>query len=556
MKTHGKNRIDNLQWAGAENYSFSPVLYGEDLAGNPDFYLNLILGLAAKYFGNHALEHLFAAFSGKMQQEKYDLFALYLLEEAVYDREVKIRPVLYDLRRDFAGRFLDDTHDLRRRTLALRVPLFYAMEMKRTHDILGRPYKKLNKKELALYDALRLPEDTTAENLEANVLDLFARFLRYRDESRPRAPWLPAIHLFSIPGYVSIERSNVPAMFHKDGEGGEMPLVFNFFRRLKKDREEEIEKTFGKNLFSEEKSLALNAAICTEGHRKSRIYFTPGIDEGDRSLDQDLNARTVRRHLMKFQENKNSYNRAISDLTRAFKLKLANLTTTDGEVARRGKLIPRRAFRAEISNRAAIFERKNLAPAPSFRVDLILDASASLLAIESDIAIEAYILSKSLENNGIQNRILCYQTVEDTTVVTILKNYDDASDMKKIFRYKSMGWNRDGLFFKAYPVLLDGKAPQLSIVLTDANPCDFYPLMGKGLHFNKSYFETPALDDTARYLDALARKNVKILALLNSNHVDNAEKLFHHRFVKIQKIEQIAHVAGKWIQKELVKMNE
>lgn len=55
MKTHGKNRIDNLQWAGAENYGFSPVLYGEDLAGNPDFYLNLILGLAAKYFGADTL---------------------------------------------------------------------------------------------------------------------------------------------------------------------------------------------------------------------------------------------------------------------------------------------------------------------------------------------------------------------------------------------------------------------------------------------------------------------------------------------------------------------
>lgn len=556
MKSHGKNRIDNLQWAGAENYGFSPVLYGEDLAGNPDFYLNLILGLAAKYFGADTLETLFASWSGQLQREKYDLFALYLLEEAVYRREVKVRPVLSDLRIDFARRFLDDAHDLRRRTLALRVPLFYAMEMKRTHAILGLPYKKLNKKERAIYDDLRLPEDTTAENLEANVLALFARCLHYRKHARPLPGWLPGIHLFSIPGYVSIERSNVPAMFHREGEGGEMPLVFNFFRRLKKDREEEIEKTFGKNLFSEEKSLALNEAICTEGHRKSRIYFTRGIDEGDKNLDQDLNARTVRRHLMKFQENKNSYNRAISELTRAFKLKLASVATMDGEVARRGKLIPRRAFRAEISNRAAIFERKNLVPAPSFRVDLILDASASLLAIESDIAIEAYILSKSLENNGIQNRILCYQTVEDTTVVTILKDEDDPADMKKIFRYKSMGWNRDGLFFKAYPTLLDTKAPQLAIVLTDANPCDFHPLMGKGLRPNKSYFETPALDDTARYLDALVRQNVKILALLNSDHVDNAEKLFHHRFVKIQKIEQIAHVAGKWIQKELVKMNK
>ena len=555
MKSHGDNRPDNLQWAGAENYDYKPVLYGLDLAGNPDFYLNLILGLAAKYFGADTLDALFGRFSGQLQREKYELFALYLLEDVVYHREGKERPVLSELRKDFARRFLDDRHDLRRRTLALRIPLFYAMEMKRTHDILGLPYKKLNKKEWALYEKFRLPQDTTKDDLEANVIALFTQCLRYREHTRPLPPWLPAIHLFSIPGYVSVERANVPAFLHRDGASGDLPVFINFFRRIKKDREADIENNFGRNLFPEEKSLALNRAICTDGHRKSRIFFTRGIEDADKHLNQDLNARTVRRHLLKFQKKQATYRRAIEEMTKAFKLKLASVTDLEGEAAKSGKLVPRRAFRSRISNRASIFERKNLIPAPGFQVDLVLDASASLLPIESDIAIEAYILSKSLENNGIRNRILSYQTVEDTTVVTVLKDYDEAADMKRIFRYKSMGWNRDGLFFKAYPALINSKAPLLSIVLTDANPNDFKPLAGKGLRFGKAYSETPALEDTARYLDALARKNVKVLALLNSDYVENAKTLFHHRFVKIQKIEQIAHVAGKWIQKELVKMN-
>ena len=302
MKSHGDNRPDNLQWAGAENYDYKPVFYGLDLAGNPDFYLNLILGLAAKYFGADTLDSLFDRFSGQLQREKYDLFALYLLEDVVYHREVKERPVLSDLREDFARRFLDDRHDLRRRTLALRIPLFYAMEMKRTHDILGLPYKKLNKKEMALYEKLRLPQDTTEDDFEANVIALFTQCLRYREHARPLPPWLPAIHLFSIPGYVSVERANVPGIFHHEGKGGDLPVFINFFRRFKKDREADIENNFGRNLFSEEKSLALNRAICTDGHRKSRIFFTRGIDDADKRLNQDLNARTVRRHLLKFQK--------------------------------------------------------------------------------------------------------------------------------------------------------------------------------------------------------------------------------------------------------------
>lgn len=555
MGTRATDRADNLQWAGAENYRFKPLLYGEDLAGNPDFYLNLILGLAVKYFGDDTLKSLFNRWAGHWQRGKYDLLALYLLEEHLYLREINDRAVLRDLREDFARRFLDDRYDLRRRTLALRVPLFYTLQMKRTHDILGLPYGKLNKKELRIYKNLHLPDDTDGGNLEERVIALFVDYLHYRESSGSRPKWLPEFHLFAIPSYVSVERSNTPSLFKDGGAKGDAPFFLNLLKPFSKDHSAYIEKTFGKNLFSDEKGLALNRAICTEGHRKSHIYFTKGIDERDERLDRELNDRTVRRHLLRFQQNKNVYRRAINDLTKALELKLASIATPEGEPAKRGKLISRRAFRAEISNRAAIFERKNLVPAPSFKVDLVLDASTSLLDIESDIAIEAYILSKSLENNQIQNRILSYQTVEDYTIITLLKDYDDKSDMKKIFRYKSMGWNRDGLFFKAYPTLIPSDERLLSIILTDANPSDFKPLAGKGLALSKAYADDAALSDTKHYLDALRRKNINILALLNSNHVENADMLYHKQFVKINKIEQIAHVAGKWIQKELVKMN-
>ena len=75
--------------------------------------------------------------------------------------------------------------------------------------------------------------------------------------------------------------------------------------------------------------------------------------------------------------------------------------------------------------------------------------------VESDIAIEAYIVSKSLENNEILNRVISYQSLGDYTVITILKDYEEKSEFEKIFRYRASGWNRDGLFYRAYKELLE-----------------------------------------------------------------------------------------------------
>ena len=162
---------------------------------------------------------------------------------------------------------------MRRRTLALRVPLFYTLQMKRTHDILGLPYTKLSKKERKIYDNLHLPDDTDGDNLEERVIALFADYLHYRENNNPRPKWLPEFHLFAIPSYVSVERSNTPSLF-KDGiTKGDAPFFLNLLKPFTKDHSAYIEKTFGKNLFSDEKSLALNRAICTEGHRLSLIHI-------------------------------------------------------------------------------------------------------------------------------------------------------------------------------------------------------------------------------------------------------------------------------------------
>ena len=549
-----ENRIFNLQWAGASNYDFENFIIGENIDGNPDFYLNLIIGLAVKYLGDEPIKNLFDSWAYNIKRDKYDLALLYILEEFAYKKEVKNRPVLKSLRIAYAEKFLDDKYDLQRRNLALRQNQIYRLELIRMREILGQNQGKLSSTDINLYNKLWLADDTNQSNLEERVIKLFKTHLSYKENNFLNK--IPSLNfsIFESAGMISLERSNMPANFAGKSQKsyGLTSFILDFKIRKRKESLSYIEKTFGKSLFDEKISLGIERDLCTGGHKKSRLFFTKGISENDKNLDQDLNNKTIERHLIKFKANKAAYTKAIAVLSKEIKLKLNLTSSLDYDVARRGKLIPRLAYKAEISNRARIFKKKSLVTYPSMKVDLLVDASASLLDKESEVAIEAYILAKSLENNNILNRIISFQTVGDFTILTILKDYGEVIDIRKIFRFKSMGWNRDGLTFRAYRAILDYDIKNtLSIVITDANPQDLKPLISEGLRLNKPYQDEIGLKDARENINILRKKGLKIAAIINGDHIENSKTLYRNNFIKINSPTGIASAAGKFIKKQI-----
>lgn len=549
-----ENRIFNLQWAGASDYDFENFIIGENIDGNPDFYLNLIIGLAVKYLGDEPIKNLFDSWAYNIKRDKYDLALLYILEEFAYKKEVINRPVLKSLRKVYAEKFLDDKYDLQRRNLALRQNQIYRLELIRMLEIIGENPSKISNKDLNLYKKLKLPADTNKNNIEIRVENLFEKYLGYKKNNYLKKIPSFNISLFESAGLLSLERSNMPANFagktQKSTNLG--TLILDFKTKKRRESFSYIEKTFGKSLFDEKIRLGIERDLCTGGHKKSRLFFTKGISENDKNLDQDLNNKTIERHLIKFKANKSLYNQAIAVLSKEIKLKLNLTSSLDYDVARRGKLIPRLAYKAEISNRARIFKKKGLVTYPSMKVDLLVDASASLLDKESEVAIEAYILAKSLENNNILNRIISFQTVGDFTILTILKDYGEAIDIRKIFRFKSMGWNRDGLAFRAYKAILDSDIKNtLSIVITDANPQDLKPLISEGLRLNKPYQDEIGLKDARENINILRKRGLKIAAIINGDHIENSKTLYRNNFIKINSPTGIASAAGKFIKKQI-----
>lgn len=241
-----ENRIFNLQWAGASDYDFENFIIGENIDGNPDFYLNLIIGLAVKYLGDEPIRNLFDSWAYNIKRDKYDLAFLYILEEFAYKKEVKNRPVLKDLRKAYADKFLDDKYDLQRRNLALRQNQIYRLELIRMREILGQNQGKLSSTDINLYNKLWLADDTNQSNLEERVIKLFKTHLSYKENNFLNK--IPSLNfsIFESAGVISLERSNMPANFAGKSQKayGLTAYILDFKTKKRRESFSYIEKTF------------------------------------------------------------------------------------------------------------------------------------------------------------------------------------------------------------------------------------------------------------------------------------------------------------------------
>ncbi len=539
------------------DYDSEPFITGEDLSGNPDFYINLILGLSAKYFGSDKLEKLFSNWEYNFYRNKFDMFAIFILEDFIYKREVDSRKVLKSLRKNYAQKFLEDKYDLQRKNLALKENLFFHMQIKKVNEILGINYKLSTKKE-KIYKNLKLDDDTDEENLEERMLNIFRENLSYRKNEFLKFTPLQNFSLFDSMSLVKLERSNSPSIFG-DFKNKNNNILANFLYSIslkrRKEKKKYLEDNFGKSIFSEDEMKLIEEKYLRDAHKKSKLHYTRGIDFKNVSAENLEEA--YNRHLLKFKENKNFYNNEIKSLSKKIRLALSSHTGSEEVITNRGNLISKLAYKSMISDNVNIFSKKILNLNSYLKVDLVLDASASLMELESDIAIEAYIVSKSLENNEILNRVISYQSLGDYTVITILKDYEEKSEFEKIFRYRASGWNRDGLFYRAYKELLEKENKNhLLISLTDAYPRDIKALTTKNFFAPKKYAEKESLIDTKKELDKLRKSGIHTAAILNSDKIENAKFLFGRNYIKIKSVKEIANIAGRFIQREIANIEK
>ena len=189
--TAQERRAANQVWAAAGAYGFEPLFLARNTDGTIDFYMNCIVGLVHKYYGDALIRDIFSAWESDTRQPMLDDMAWLYLENAAYRLELPRRPVLEALRFAHADYFFAIQYKLSRQEWMAKNQLVYTMQAARWRKVLGRTAPVMTPYESSLAAALEPESAPEPAQLKKDLLALFAKFALFDGKVRQK----PALHL-------------------------------------------------------------------------------------------------------------------------------------------------------------------------------------------------------------------------------------------------------------------------------------------------------------------------------------------------------------------------
>ena len=566
--TAGQRRALNQVWNGAEVYGFEPLFLSLNPDGTPNLYINTIVGCVRRWYGEEG--RLFDSWAGDRRQALLDDLVWLALESAAFQRELPHRPILAELRREYAADFFDREHTLSRQEWMAKNQLSYTMQSARWKEVLGKRPPVMTPYEKRLSAALALGPLEKQELFPA-ILEVLARFRLFDGKSRP-----PPLLRLPLTGKwagmmtrlmpTEIVHTDVASAGHGTGaDKGDGPRADTRKARirLKEDAASDrryIESCFGPSLLPPRELAMAEQKLCTGVHLGCHLWYTAGVPTPEQAPNGEARrlAEQARlqqeRSLAAFQADSALYQNAIRRLTGQLQNCLQVYSQAEEEASRCGRLDSPRVWRAAALSDQRVFVRETGAVRPGFSVDLLLDASSSRMHCQEVIAAQGYILAESLSRCSIPVRVCGFCSLRGYTVLRVLKDFRENS--RNVFRYFATGWNRDGLVLRAAGELLNVPPEQkrLILLLTDASPNDSRRIPPGGKYpFGHDYAGTPAVEDAAGEVRALRRKGLRVGAVFMgpSLNAPAAGIIYGKSLARIRSMDQLAAAAGNLIQAEL-----
>ena len=576
--TARQKRAINQVWDACGDYSFEPQFLAMAPDGQPDLYMNCVIGLVHKWLGDRMPAELFAAWAGDARQALYDDLAWLALENVVYEKELSQRPALEGLRAAHAAAFFESEYQLSRQEWMEKNQLVYAIQSARWKTVLGQRLPVLAPWEKGLYRALTCPGTMSGEALGAAIREAFRKYLRFDGTARKKAPlsihfgerWVPLLtKLFTT----EMVRTDDLAIGRSvaSGESGPVRPLKALRARLRSNEgqagdREYVERCFGRSLYSPRQLSLMEQRCCTGNHLGCHLWFTRGDPVPGKPMGADAlrlahqAAEQAKQNRKSYIQNKGLYQSALLRLTEHIRNCMLTQQQPDTVPARQGHVDSRRVWRMPVLLDDKVFLRSEEESTPGFTVDLLLDGSASRLHCQETIAAQGYILAKALANCNIPVRVSSFCSLRGYTVLRVLKDYSEKNGEQKIFHYFAAGWNRDGLALRMAGELLRS-APgdrHLLVLLTDASPDDSHKVPPtEKIPLSRDYDGDLGIQDTAEEVRALRRLGIRVAAVFmgQTANLPNAQKIYDRDLAPIRKMDQLSAAAGKLIQQEIMELS-
>lgn len=554
----------NIIWTAAGDYAFQPEFLAMNGNKTLDLYLNMVIGLVHKWYDTDKIAALFSSFDGISEQGACDALAWIALENAVYEREVPYRPVLKELREAYAGEILT------RSAMLVKTLLEERINEAKCRRILGKK-AVLAFDEEKLLNGLMVTEADT-EQLIARITGTLNAYYHREIVGVKRGDFrlylkhrLPFFLKFHSPVQTMIRNGEEQKQGQENGSKNAAEQLQEFTSGLMKESDakirEKIRDYFGEPMFDLATAEKMEKSLCRGNHANCHVYFADG--NGAFAVTKRHTDEAEYERLRGQEERNRSFYRAHERQYRNEILRLKNrienvlLMEREAEEipAAKGTLNAAKVWRASCLNERKVFKKREKSEPEDFSVTLLLDGSSSQLERQELIASEAYMIAESLRLCYIPTQVYSFCSLGSYTVCEQLKA-DKANNCTGIFRYRAVGFNRDGLALRCVGKRMaeSGYTNQLLIVLTDASPNGggFFPAEKSGMK-KRPYAGEDGVKDTAAEVRALKKQGIHVIGLFFGQDVNvaSAKEIYGRGFARIICMERLADAVGMLVQDEI-----
>ena len=559
-----KKRASNIIWDASADYSFDSEIKAYDESGEADLYLNYIIGAVHKYYDYSLLQDFFSDLKKDSSHESLEKLMWIGLENCTYEKAKSERPVLETLRRSYSKRALSTCNE------ASANYIFNEIEIAHFQKALGLE-PKMTGSAFKILNDLEFDKSMNTEQIILKMNKIISVYFgfgfipaHYGKKRKLHHHKMPALKFLKIlPAAKYSSGINFEKKEHK--QNYITSRLQKFIELRIKYQREHIKNYYGTSILPEPQIKSLEQSLCWGNHKNCHLYFTRGEFDMSAGADKDTvyhekNALEQRNKNKKhYKENFAKNSSSISKLTNKIRnTMLLNLESSYNR-SEAGKLAAGKIWRNIYLYDNKIFLKNLKDDIGNLSVDIMLDASTSVIYRQEIIAAEAYIIAESLTRCQIPVKVYSFCSERNYTIINLFRDYGEVTKNDKIFNYYSAGCNRDGLAIRTALYMMRNSTCEhkVLIILSDGVPNDAQGISaGRFNHIHYDYIGDPGVNDTALEVRKGQRDGVSILCVFTGldEDIPDAKKIYGHNLVRIKSQERFADMVGIMIQNELKAM--
>ena len=558
-----RRRAVNQIWNAAQDYSFFPDFKAFDEAGNAELYWNSVIGAVRRHYEYEKLIPVFASFVHYEEADEYEALLWLGLENAVYWKELPERPILAQLRQDYARRYLavysaplDDYH---------LCDCLYAAHYQR---VLGQE-PRMNRYDKKLLDELEFSPELTTDEIVERAKGLFARWFQINTEEKKKE------HRLQLPHFRAGKGKKGKGRYRRFGIGlADHPAHAYTREEDLLRREDEPLSTlnaaqlrsfmafkYGASMFSEQQQAELERKLCTGNHSFCHLHFTKGapskgnIQNAFEALKKEQEAKQVQRNRQYYQEHLAQNRTSIDAL--ASRIRNSVLLYLEASQVRSdtGSLDGGRVWRGAVLQEDRIFTRVEQGNMGDLSVDILLDASTSQSGRQERVSTQGYIIAEALTQCAIPCRVMSFCSMTGYTILRVFRDYAELRSNGRIFEYVSNGCNRDGLAIRAaHELMKQGVCEhKLLILLSDVKPHDALRIFSEDSAEYTPYEQDAGIRDTAAEVRRARADGIAVMCVFTGDEEDlpNARLVYNKDLARIPSVDKLADAVGKLLQDQI-----